>query len=49
MLPVSSVIVQDTATLRTTATVTTLVTGAFDQLLVATDPRRWDQSQRRDP
>jgi hypothetical protein len=39
--PVSSVIWQDTRTLVTTATVTTVVQADFETLRVAVDPRRW--------
>ena len=44
VLPVSSVIVQDTATLATRATVTTIVTADFDQLRMFTDPLLWAKS-----
>jgi hypothetical protein len=39
--PVSSVIRQNTRTLATTATVTTIVKGDFDTLCTALDPRNW--------
>jgi hypothetical protein len=39
--PASSVIRQDTSTLTTTATVTTLVRGPFEMLVRAVDPRYW--------
>jgi hypothetical protein len=44
VLPVSSVVVQDTESLQAKATVTTLVTGDFSELRAATDPRLWSKS-----
>lgn len=41
VLPVTSVVAQNTATLATKATVTTIVTGEFEQLRRVTDPLAW--------